>query len=129
MPTDLNMFDKFHFVEVHIFGKDDFKCGDIVTLRNGDKLVYGYDESFHDLDYSQVNPLTYKDDLDENLNYRNANGKRILDYGVIKVERPTIYKTKMCEHNSEPIELTIEEIEARYGRKVKIVESYTDEDN
>ena len=97
--------------------KDDLKCGDIVTLRNGDKLIYGDDE-FMDLDDNNDNSLCDLDDLKDDLKYDGY--KHSNDYDIIKVERPINFEIVYVRDETVR-EMTVEEISKALGYEVKIV--------
>lgn len=95
--------------------KDELKNCDIVTLRNGDKLIY-IDECFYDLDTNNSNSVGAFESLKDDLTYWD--GAR--EYDVVKVERPIEYATA---YNRKKItkEMTISEISKALGYNVKIV--------
>lgn len=101
------------------FTKDDLQDGDIVTLRNGDKLVYSkYNEDFTDLyDSNHDNYLCDLYNLDDDLTCNSY------DEGsdIVKVERPTSYATMYEREENEVKEMTIAEIIEALGYEVKIV--------
>ena len=100
------------------FTKDDLQNGDVVTLRNGDKLVYVRDRDFEDLTTDYANELTGIYELTDNLEYEYCD-VRNKDYDIIKVERPTY--TTVFERDEEVKEMTIAEISKALGYEVKIV--------
>lgn len=97
--------------------KDDLKNGDIVTLRNGDKLIYS-DGEFADISDDCDNRLTSKRDLNYDLTYGFIDDE---NYDVIKVDRPTNYYTVFEREETKVKEMTIEEISKALGYKVKII--------
>jgi hypothetical protein len=109
---------ELELVEVNMTKKD-LKDGDIVTLRNGDRLVL-FEEDFTDVSKDSANMLLVLDDLDNNLNYARY-GNRNEDYDVIKVERPVEYETVFERKEEEVKELTVDEISEKLGYKVKVV--------
>lgn len=105
------------------FTKDDLKDGDIVTLRNGDKLMY-VDGRFTDLlDYELVtNSLEYQNELTDDLRYSTSYMANPKENDIMKVERPVDYKTVFVRTEEEETikEYTIEELEEKLGHKIKI---------
>lgn len=107
-------FKAFEKVE-EVMKKEDLKNGDIVTLKNGDKMVHtGY--GLKDLEKSNNNPVYSLDSYDDDFKYYRCNEK----YDVVKVERPVKYET-VFEREEEVQELTVDEISERLGYKVKVV--------
>ena len=99
------------------------KDGDIVTVRNGDRLVY-YGNGFGDLDTDNYsNDLSIISDLDVNLNYIDdiCLGYKKSASDVIKIERPIITTTIWEREEKEPVEMTLEEVCEKLGYDVKIV--------
>ena len=97
--------------------KEYLKDGDIVTLRNGDRLVL-YDGWFKDCSEENSNRLIELNDLDNELNCIKCNG-RVLENDIVKVERPVEYETVFKREEAQ--ELTVDEISERLGYKVKVV--------
>lgn len=95
--------------------KYDLQNGDIVTLRNGDRLML-LDESFSDLDGENDNSLCDMDDLNDDLSY-DGYGNRS---DIVKVERAVDYYTVYNRENTVK-EMTVEEISKALGYEVKIV--------
>ena len=93
--------------------KDDLKDGDVVTLRNGDKLIY-CDEQFKDLDNPHHNGVCDLDDLYSDLTSWEENDD------IIKVERPATYY-EVFNRDESVREMTVEEISKALGYEVKIV--------
>lgn len=102
------------------FCKDDFKTGDIVTLRNGDKLIVTKN-NFQDIGENNDNDLCDMSELKNNLIFCGSDvwisRERIND--IMKVERPSQYKI-MYERN-EVKEMTLAQICEELGYKVKII--------
>ena len=96
--------------------KKDLKNGDIVTLRNGDKLVL-CDKRFSDLTGDYSNHLCDLDELKDDLTYKAWDGDSSND--IVKVERPVKYETVF--EREEAKELTVDEISEKLGYKVKVV--------
>ena len=94
--------------------KDDLKDGDIVTLRNGNKLIYA-DKDFMDLERNNDNSLSDLYDLTDDLKYDEHK-----NYDIMKVERP-VYFSRVYERDETVREMTIEEISKALGYEVKIV--------
>lgn len=97
--------------------KKDLKENDIVTLRNGDRLVL-VGEDFIDLSDDNGNNLCDLSDLDNNLECVKCYGK-VEDCDIVKVERPVEYETVFEREDVQ--ELTVDEISERLGYKVKVV--------
>lgn len=94
--------------------KKDLKTGDIVTLKNGDKLGL-LEEDFCNLSGGShwIDDLSdYNDDL-------TCDNRCYSEYDIIKVERPTEYETVYTRDDT--VELTVDEISEKLGYKVKIV--------
>lgn len=99
------------------FTKDDLQTGDVVTLRNGDKLFIDEHMEFRDID--TTNNTNYLGDLDElssDLLYQAMDGEK---NDIIKVERPTY--TTVFERDEEVKEMTLKEICDALGYEVKII--------
>ena len=97
--------------------KKDLKDGDIITLANGDRLLY-YDEDFRDLSDDHTNNILDLNDLNNDLTYKHDYDKETNK--VVKVERPTSYY-EVFNRDKEVKELTVEEISKLLGYEVKIV--------
>lgn len=99
--------------------KEDLKQNDIVTLRNGDRLVL-IEGDFYDLSNKNHNSLSDIDDLDDYLKYDGyCYSTEKEDNDIVKVERPVEYETVF--EREEVQELTVDEISERLGYKVKVV--------
>lgn len=96
--------------------KYDLQIGDIVTLRNGDRLIR-QKNGFTDMVDEFSNTLSCSSDLNDNLTYH---GKYKDSNDIMKVERPTGYST-VFERQEEVKEMTIAEISKALGYEVKIV--------
>lgn len=105
---------ELELVEEYKMKKADLKNNDIVTLRNGDRLVYAR-ESFKDLNDNFSNPISSKGNINEDLTYYMGEN----EYDIVKVERPVKYETVF--EREEVQELTVDEISERLGYKVKVV--------
>lgn len=103
------------------FTKYDLKDGDIVTLRNGAKLVY-CDDCFYDIGNVINNGLYDLDDLTDDLRL-NANSatwtNEIKDNDIMIVERPDSYTT--IWHREEVKEMTLAQVCEELGYNVKII--------
>lgn len=109
------------YLERIIKDKNDLEQGDVVTLRNGDKLVYLGDESFADLGDENDNYVSDFEDLNDDLSYTDRwNDKPDYDYDIVKVERPATYYTAF-EREDKAREMTIKEISEKLGYEVKVV--------
>lgn len=94
--------------------KDDLKDDDVVTLRNGDRLIY-CDGQFKDLTYPHHNSLCDTYDIEDDLTGCNDDRN-----DIIKVERPQFYYEVFNREESVK-EMTVEEISKALGYEVKIV--------
>lgn len=99
-----------------VISKADLQDGDIVTLRNGDKLLY-HNEDFIDMSDDNDNYLSDINEINENLTYEDRDEK---DNDIIKVERPTGYTT-IFERDEKVKEMTLKEVCKELGYEVKIV--------
>ena len=109
---DLRAFEE---LEGLVINKDDIKEGDIITLRNGDRLLVDADKDLQDLseenDNSVASLYVYRDDM------THCCGNK--DYDIVKVERPVKYSTIF--EREEVREMTVEEISKALGYEVKVV--------
>ena len=96
------------------FKKDDLKNGDIVTLRNGDRLVFVGSEDFIDLSDDNDNCLSDICDLEDDFTHESYE-----DSDIVKIERPVEYTTVFTRE--EVKEMTVEEISKALGYEVKVV--------
>ena len=96
--------------------KDDLKNGDIVTLRNGDRLIY-CNEYFTDLEDNNRNCLSSLDDLKNDMFY-DDDDKEYRENDIVKVERAKSYE---IIYKRETKEMTISEISKALGYDVKII--------
>jgi hypothetical protein len=108
------------WTRVEIKTKNELKAGDIVTLRNGDRLVFrdfDYDK-FVDLSDENDNFISDLNDITDDFRYKG----NCRDNDIVKVERANNYQTIF---KSEDIhELTVEEISKILGYDVKIVKNH-----
>ena len=106
---DLRAFEELSF------NKGDIKEGDIITLRNGDRLLVDADKDLQDLseenDNSVASLYVYRNDM------IHCCGNK--DYDIVKVERPVKYSTIF--EREEVREMTVEEISKALGYEVKVV--------
>ena len=109
---DLRAFEE---LEGLVINKDDIKEGDIITLRNGDRLLVDADKDLQDLseenDNSVASLYVYRDDM------IHCCGNK--DYDIVKVERPVKYSTIF--EREEVRKMTVEEISKALGYEVKVV--------
>lgn len=92
----------------------DLKNGDILTLRNGEKVIYiESEDTFYDLSEDNENTLCETDDLEEDLTCYYNN-----DYNVVKIERPEKYETIYVRETKK---MTMTEICQELGYDVEIV--------
>ena len=106
------------FNKTTISEKEELKEGDIVTLRNGDRLIYAPDNfcDFADLSENNCNSLTDLTDLKDDLTFDGIDR----DSDIVKVERPVTYYTAF-EREDKAREMTVEEISKELGYEVKVV--------
>lgn len=95
--------------------KEDLQNGDIVTLRNGDRLMY-LDDYFTDLCNDHNNSVCVLNDLDDDLSCHIE--KPVND--VMKVERPVRY-VEVFERTEKVKEMTLKEVCDALGYEVKII--------
>jgi len=104
-------------IELATFTKDDLQTGDVVTLRNGDKLFIDADMGFRDMNMSNSNNcLADLNDISNDLRYKHNDE----DNDIIKVERPT-YTTVFEREENEVKEMTLKEICDALGYEVKVI--------
>lgn len=105
-----------------VFTKDDLKDGDVVTLRNGCKLVFcnGFFEEV--LGNEDNTDLDGAFDLTDDLRYDSdcLYTDEETDNDIMKVERPTQYKI-MYERKEEVKEMTLAQVCEELGYNVKII--------
>lgn len=94
--------------------KEDLKDGDIVTLKNGDRLVL-FSGEFTDLEREGH----WIDDLDDYEDDLRTCDRFYNEYDIVKVERPVEYETVFTRDDA--VELTVDEISEKLGYKVKVV--------
>lgn len=103
------------------FKKGDFKVGDIITLRNGDRLIYEDEGEFADLSCENDNYIASIDDINDDLKYYDDYDDSYDDENdIVKIERPIDYCT-MYSREEKAKEMTVEEISKALGYEVKIV--------
>lgn len=111
---DTRAFDPVEMVN----DKYDIKDGDIVTLRNGDKLRWDGD-SDHFIDIADnYNHLCDMYDINDDMTMKDRDDS---DSDIIKVERAFEYKTVYKREETVVKEMTIKEISEALGYEVKIV--------
>jgi len=94
----------------------DLENGDIVTLRNGEKMIY-CDEGFTDLSSPHYNSLSDTYDLNDDMTMEDRDEK---DSDIMIVERPIKYE-KVYDRKETIREMTVEEVSKELGYEVKIV--------
>lgn len=104
---------ELELVEEYKMKKEDLKNNDIVTLKNGDRLLF-FNGDFYDLGGSCCHYIDDLDDYDDELMCDFDK-----DYDIIKVERPVKYETVFEREDVK--ELTVDEISKILGYKVKVV--------
>ena len=105
----------FEIIERAFKNKKDLKNGDVVTLRNGDKLIF-HDDDFSDLDSENDNNLTCTYDLNDDMTMKDKDYK---DSDIVKVERPNRYDIAFIR-NETVKEMTVKEICEALGYEIKI---------
>lgn len=110
--TDLNC-DCFDFVRS--FTKNDLKNNDIVTLKNGDHLIYT-NNLFYNISYNHDNGLNDIDDIRDDMRCDDADCS---ESDIIKVSRPIEYVDVFSR--SEPKKMTVSEICKELGYDVEII--------
>lgn len=109
---DLRAFEE---LEGLVINKDDIKEGDIITLRNGDRLLIDADKYVSDLSDENNNSVYSLDCYENDMTYRAGNS----NYDIVKVERPVEYS---IVYDKEAVrEMTVEEISKALGYEVKVV--------
>ena len=109
---DLRAFEE---LEGLVINKDDIKEGDIITLRNGDRLLIDADKDVSDLSDKNNNSVYSLDRYENDMTYRAGNS----NYDIVKVERPVEYS---IVYDKEAVrEMTVEEISKALGYEVKVV--------
>lgn len=98
------------------FTKADLKEGDIVTLRNGERLFVGEDNRFTDVSNDYNNALCDFDGISDDLIRTYDNNQE----DIVKVERPVNYTT-VYEREENAKEMTLKEVCDALGYEVKIV--------
>lgn len=106
--------DYFNFI--HSFTKNDLKNGDIVTLKNGDKLIYA-NNCFRDMSDTYDNCLYCISDLNDDMMHYSSNNR---ESDIIKVSRPIEY-VDVFSRPKEPKKMTVSEICKELGYDVEIV--------
>lgn len=107
----------YDYFDLISFTKKDLQDGDIVTLRNNNRLIY-VNEGFHDESHSLVdNVLTDITDIDYELCYDDDHSN-----DIIKVTRPTKYVEVFSRKEVEqPKKLTVSDICEILGYDIEIV--------
>lgn len=96
----------------------DLKDGDIVTLRNGDRLIYAVEEDeFIDLNESHYNEVCDLDDFEDDLTYVDSDEK---GNDIVKVERPVKYEV-VYDRSTITKKMTVAEICKELGYDVEII--------
>lgn len=97
-----------------IMNKNNLKNGDIVTLRNGDRLIYA-NRNFTDLSDDNNNTLCDTSDLNDDMtcNYHKDND-------IVKVTRP-VASYDIYERKEEAKKMTVAEICKELGYDVEII--------
>lgn len=109
-------------IELIEFTKDNLEPGDMVTLRNGDKLILNKIRAcftdFEDGELDTGNCLSNMYDVTDDLLYIGDDR----DSDIMKVERPTYHTVyERVEEKKEPKKMTVAEISKELGYDVEIV--------
>lgn len=97
--------------------RSDVKLGDVITLRNGDKLlVISENGRLRDLDVNYNNPVTSLNSFKNDLTSRDGNA-----FDIVKVERYQATANTIFDRNREPKKMTVSEICKELGYDVEIV--------
>jgi len=114
---------KFRDHELTLFknkidNKIKLETGDIVTLRNGEKLVYLKDnDEFIDLDYDNENTIGNLDSI--NGDFEHGYDR---DYDIVNIIRPEKYETiYIREERKEVKKMTVAEICEALGYEIEII--------
>lgn len=104
------------FNVIRSFTKNDLKNGDIVTLKNEDRLIYS-NNLFYDISYYHDNVLNDIEDIRDDmicndLDYRGSD--------IMKVSRPVEY-VDVFSRLKEPKKMTVSEICKELGYDVEII--------
>lgn len=103
-------------VEQIIISKNDLRDGDIVTLRNGDRLVL-LENDFVDMSDDNNNYLEWLSEVNNDLTYSRSNNK---NYDIVKVERPSGYNT-VYTRQEEAKKMTVAQICKELGYDIEII--------
>lgn len=95
--------------------KRQLKIGDVLTLRNGQKLFYTGNGKLN----NEVLLDVFNDDLQYVIEFFGKKWVRDSEQDIIKIERPIKYQTMFEEQKKQ---MTIEEIEKTLGYKIEIVD-------
>lgn len=100
------------------FTKDDIQNGDVITVRNGDKLYLSSNGYFVDIEGERFNSIASRGDLTNDLLCDGDDR----DSDIMKVERPTYHTVyEREEEKKEPKKMTVAEISKELGYDVEIV--------
>lgn len=100
------------------FTKDNLQPGDVVTVRNGDKLYLSSNGYFVDIEGERFNSIASRGDLTNDLLCDGDDR----DSDIMKVERPTYHTVyERVEEKKEPKKMTVAEISKELGYDVEIV--------
>ena len=105
-------------IELIEFTKDNIEPGDVITVRNGDKLYLSSNGYFVDIEGERFNSIASRGDLTNDL-LCDGNDR---DSDIMKVERPTYHTVyERVEEKKEPKKMTVAEISKELGYDVEIV--------
>lgn len=106
------------------FTLGDFKFGDIITLRNGERYVYANNHIFGEDEVNDLDGYLLIMAYNESLEYSEDDIKE-KSYDIVKVERQgqIIYERK----EEKIIEMTLSEVCEKLGYNVKIVKEKSEE--
>lgn len=98
----------------------DIKQGDVITLRNGDKLIVADENRLVDLNQYNTNPCYNLSDFQPDLTYHEDN-KHYLEFDIVKVERYRATGNTIFDRNKETKKMTVSEICKELGYNVEII--------
>ena len=109
---------KTNEIELIEFTKADLQAGDVITVKNGDKLYLSSNGYFVDIEGERFNSIASRGDLTNDLLCDGDDR----DSDIMKVERPTYHTVyERVEEKKEPKKMTVAEISKELGYDVEIV--------
>ena len=95
---------------------DEIEKNDIITLRNGERLIFNNNDEFKDIEDDNDNSVISKNDFKDDLT-----NKEFAKEDIVKVERPILTTVYNRDEISTPIEMTLKEVCDKLGYEVKII--------